>query len=200
MVEKTVSRGALNKAILRNDRMATFDLTPTRHNGVDGYVDAIKGLWNRAQEHFLAIGKNLRLLKEQFPGEYEDVIRRRLPFSPSVARQLKAVADNVISGRLAETDLPRSYSTAYQITSLSDDELHEARIRALVRPDVTRREIMEFKESIRVETRDDTAVRRALVMERKRLLVRLSEIDRQLAGMASPMIEGTATTLPDAAD
>jgi hypothetical protein len=107
-----------------------------------------------------------------------------LPFGRSVAVQLRSVYEAVRDGRLRREELPGSYATAYQVITLNDEEINLARKRHLVHPDVLRREIVAFKQSLR-ETSESERKRewrlRRLASEKARLLKRLRMIDDEMA-------------------
>jgi predicted DNA-binding ArsR family transcriptional regulator len=115
-------------------------------NNVEGYVREISRLWKEAAAKFLAIGDYLVIAKRQLPhGEYEAMIRSKLPFSKSAAHRMRTVAEAVRDGRLARDRLPRSYATAYELTLLSQQQLHLAETRGLLRPDVYLSAIKAFR-------------------------------------------------------
>jgi hypothetical protein len=88
---------------------------------------------------------------------------------------------------------PGSYGRAYQITLLSDTQLWAAQQRGLIRPDVTRREIMLLRREVRpfadIEEAaprgrlDRTALReerRCLAGRREALAVALARVEARL--------------------
>lgn len=168
-------------------------------NDVAGYTREISRLWGEARDKFLAIGEYLIHAKRTLPhGEYELMIRTRLPFNPSAAHKMRAVAEAVHEGRIPRTQLPHSYATAYELTLLSEQEFQVAMSRGLVRPDVYLREV----QALRVELRAPIGPQRraALVRERERLTreyerirTRMEEIDRELNGVWDDgvIIDGT---------
>ena len=84
--------------------------------------------------------------------EYERLragMDRLFPFGDAVASQLRKVARAVDESRIPESDCPGSYATAYQIAVLKPNELELAIARGLVRQDVTRKEIISFRNEIR---------------------------------------------------
>ncbi|WP_348240630.1 hypothetical protein, partial [Salmonella enterica] len=64
------------------------------------------------------------------------------------ATQLRQIARAVDGGRIPADASPGSYCTAYQITMLTEPQLRVARERGLIRPDVTRREIMQLRREV----------------------------------------------------
>src|SRR5215212_1679255 len=73
---------------------------------------------------------------------------RLFPFSDATATQLRQIARAVDGGRIPAEACPGSYGTAYQITLLTEPQLRAARERGLIRPDVTRREIMQLRREV----------------------------------------------------
>jgi hypothetical protein len=166
----------------------------------DDLVGEITGLWRRAQEEFLAIGRCLisarglieieiaadlakrsltpaerRRLIEARWGEFVD----RLPFKLSIASQLTQVARALDDGRLKRNELPSTYSVAYQLTTLSDAELEAARRQGgIVDPSATRARVIDFKRRIRSLGSDE---RQHLQRRRERVLQGLKRLSEELA-------------------
>ena len=174
-------------------------------NDVDGYVREIGRLWLEAKSKFMAIGEYLMQAKQVLPhGEYEVMIRTRLPFNTSAAHKMRAVAEAVQGGRILRGMLPNSYATAYELTLLNDQELRIAEARSLVRPDVFLREIQALRAELRAPV--GAQKRAALLRERERIhravegmRARLTEIDAELraerGATAAPVtIESHANT------
>ena len=76
-------------------------------------------------------------------------MERLFPFGEAVASQLRRVARAVDERRIPEESCPGSYATAYQIAVLKPNELQIAMERGLVREDVTRKEILSFRQELR---------------------------------------------------
>jgi hypothetical protein len=150
------------------------------------FVADIRGQWEEVRKRFLHIGQRLTEAHATLGrDEYEDLINgRELPFGRSVAVQLRSVYEAVRDGRLRREELPGSYATAYQVITLSDEEIDLARKRHLVHPEVLRREIVAFKQSLR-ETSESQSKRewrlRRLATEKARLIKRLRMIDDEIA-------------------
>jgi hypothetical protein len=126
-------------------------------HGTEDFVSEIGKLWEEAQAKFLTIGRYLVQAKERLPhGEFEAMVANQLPFGRSVAYQLRMVAQAVEQRRIAEDDLPRSYTNAYKLVLLDDGALRRAHEAKVVRPDVTRRELTDFFRSIRAEAQQST--------------------------------------------
>lgn len=109
----------------------------------------VRAEWQHARASFLAIGRALLAAEQKLsPEEFRRMRQsseRLFPFSDAVASQLRQVARAVDCGRLPEPRCPGAYSVAYQITLLNDTDLQLAADRGLVRPDVTRAEVMRFR-------------------------------------------------------
>jgi hypothetical protein len=146
----------------------------------EGAVGEIHRLWNNAQQNFLSIGRWLIVAKAALPhGEYEQMIDEQLPFSPSIARQLRTVAEFVDSGTIPREQLPDAYTTIYQIATLPEPVLEQAKRKALIRPNITRRELVDLKRRHRASSSTPSVDLEKLVERRRRLLRELLEI-RQL--------------------
>lgn len=145
----------------------------------DHFIREISNLWVDVQKRVLLIGRYLNRAKQILPhGEFQEMLRYELPFSEQVAYQMRQVAAAVDAGRFEERELPRNYSVAYQLITLSEHELVVARERKLFRPNVRRSEVLALKRELRFTGCDD---RQALLAERERLLERLAEIEAALA-------------------
>jgi hypothetical protein len=144
--------GNISLTSLRNtsktvDRFETFnDIGMVQFKSREGAVQEIRRLWRNANQHFVSIGRWLNAAKMALPeGEFEEMVEHDLPFSPSVSRQLRGAADFVDSGRIPQTQLPDSYSTVYQISTLNEKELVQAQASGKIRPDLTRDELINWK-------------------------------------------------------
>jgi hypothetical protein len=155
----------------------------------DSTVSEIRRLWKKTQQDFLTIGRWLLAAKQALPhGEFDEMVERDLPFSPSVARQLRTVAEFVGAGSIPRERLPDSYSTIYQIATLPEPLRAQAHEKGLLRPDVTRTELLDLKRSAKASHAVTASVtspviptsKDALLARRRALLAELLEIRRQL--------------------
>jgi hypothetical protein len=186
---KASVNGALNRRIL-DDRSPPVEVMPqgdarmdvlanavVRYDQRHDFVREIQALWSRAQATFLTIGQYLNMAKEKLPrGEFQVMVERELPFSPNTAFQIRMAAAAVSSGRLVVDRLPSNYSTIYQLSTLSDDALEQARQSGLLRPDLTRTEVLAFKKQIMGRSAGSTGSAKARVR-------RLIELRRQKAAI-----------------
>lgn len=170
--------------------------TVVARNSAEGYANEIGKLWSEAQQKFLTIGRYLILAKEKLAhGEFERMVSAMLPFGRNVAHRLRVVAAAVDQGRLPEEALPRSYTVAYGLVILSEQEFEEARRRDLLRSTLTNRELEEFRREIRKPVGEERYAqlmreRDRLAVEMKKLRERLDEIESELAGPVT--IDGRA--------
>lgn len=171
--------------------------------------------WGDARDSFLAIGRALLALENELTKVEFTRLRqgseRLFPFSDATATQLRQIARAVDAGRLPAEACPGSYGTAYQITLLTGPQLRLARERGLIRPDVTRREIMQLRREFVVDNLKPPAPgrldRARLREERTRLAERRARLAEELASLEhriaqldellSPVIESNGQMLPD---
>jgi hypothetical protein len=150
--------------------------------------------WRKAKQSFLAIGKSLLAVEQTLTAdEFRRLSKgteRIFPFSETIATQLRQVARAVLSGRLKETEIPGSYSVAYQIAVMDGPTIEIARSRNLVRPDVTRTEVIAFRREVNAlpasqpQRLDIGAIRREkarLTKLQVELAERLAQVDTRLA-------------------
>jgi hypothetical protein len=144
------------------------------------FVAEISRLWHQTKVRFLLIGQYLIAAKERLAhGEYEDFVKRQLPFGASTARQIRAVAEAVfVAHRLSADELPGSYSIAYQLVTMKDDVLAKAREQGLIHENVSRSILKTFKSNIRQAEAapGSTGLSLEALLARKAAL--LDEIDR----------------------
>lgn len=152
--------------------------------------------WSDVRDSFLAIGRALLSLEHELTKAEFARLRqgseRLFPFSDATATQLRQIARAVDGGRIPVEACPGSYGTAYQVTLLTEAQMRVARERGLIRPNVTRREIMQLRREVEasgdepvVSSRIDRSrlrEERARLAERRgRLADELAAADRRLA-------------------
>jgi hypothetical protein len=172
-------------------------VTPLRSR--QEYASEIGGLWKRAQDSFIKIGQYLALAKQTLEhGEYEAMITSDLPFDPRTAYIIRQAAQAVVSGRLPRERLPPSYSVIYQLATLDDDGLRDAEKDGLIRPDVRRSEVVEWKK--RRSALETLAEARVLMGQRTRLLKQQAKLATELERIEQRLREiGSAPTIIDSA-
>lgn len=144
--------------------------------------------WGDARDSFLAIGRALialeaGLTKAEF-ARLRHGTERLFPFSDATATQLRQIARAVDGGRIPAAACPGSYGTAYQITLLTEPQLRVARERGLIRPDVTRREIMNFRREVPA---DGTAASPPGRLDRARLRDERAKLGERRARLAEEL-------------
>ncbi len=210
-ITKTDKAATFKKAVLKNAgentdiRMGAFTDGVTECRTKEEYVQAIASLWSSAQEKFLTIGRYLLTAKEKLEhSEFERMIEGELPFKKSVAYILRRVAQAVDSRMLERDECPRDYMTAYQLVSLPPPHFEIARQKSLVRPTTTRKEVLDFKRSLKEteavsEGRKVLARRRSSLMSQiKKLQEELAEVERKLEAGEHNVIDGVAVDVTDA--
>ncbi len=145
---------------------------------------AVRQAWGRAGEATVEIGRALNALDTKLHRREERAqlkagFERIFPFSDPIASQFRRVAEAVDSGRFSVADLPGSYSAAYQLALLANDELDEARRRGLIAPHTTRAAVLAFRRE-RAATRADRFDIKGLLAERRRLRDQRRELLQQL--------------------
>jgi hypothetical protein len=140
--------------------------------------------WQEAARTYLEIGNELLAASEHLGRDYDRVVEGRLlPFSKSIETQLRAVARAVQESRLPADRLP-GYSVAYKLSLMPDPLLEKAKADGLVRPDVTRREVEEYRaKAARSDEQDSGRSLDTLTLTRRRdeLLRRRGRLQGEIA-------------------
>lgn len=192
---KMVSRTEAKRHIGNDERIAMLNQTVMPFESRHEYVSEISRLWSEAQLTFLTIGRYLVQAAEKLEhGEYQAMVETELPFGYQVSYQLRKVAEAIDGKRFQVEELPPSYATVFQLTTLTDEQLAVARQQEppLLRPSVQRHEVIEFKKAQGRATRGDappTENRAAQLQRRRATLVKqqnkitseLQEIDDELS-------------------
>lgn len=146
------------------------------------FADAIGRLWAEAEENFISIGRYLNRAKETLEhGEFVEMVERDLPFRYSTGNRMMKVAAALDSNILTLDTMPGSYATAYEALTLTDEERAIALREGVIRPDVQRKEITEFKRRLRSPSPTHQTDKRAeLEARRARLMAELEQIDAEL--------------------
>lgn len=135
----------MNARQLGNTRLAMLN-KPRELATRAEFAEDIRRNWLNALEATVQVGRRLNEAKEKLPhGEYEAMVEQDLPFKPATARKLREVATFVDSGKVPLEQLPEAYSTVYAIATMPEERRQEALEQGVIRPDVTRRELEEFK-------------------------------------------------------
>jgi hypothetical protein len=155
---------------------------------------------SRIRDSYLDLGKCLLRISRESEALYEEITRKGtqiLPFDYTVAIKCRRIAEAVETGRVSEGSLPATYTTAYEIATMDEPTLRLAHTRGLVRPDVTRAELVSLKRSSRVTTSPAPGeapgilqARIKRIEERKAAFLaeaqaRVADFDRQLEALRS---------------
>ena len=207
-VERDESEGTA--VVVRDERSAALAFVMVPTEDPDVIVREVGALWGQAQRSFLAIGRYLlrgrAVIAERMNREnpemgeadrrsaaysdYKRLILAKLPFGSKVANQMECVARAVFeTERLREDELPHNYSVAYQLTTLTDEEIEAARAQGLVGPKAKRDLIIEMKRRRKAEGEERQAslrARRARAVARiDALRKEVEDLDRELAAFAA---------------
>lgn len=163
-------------------------LPPSKLRTRANFADAISRLWTEAEENFLAIGRYLNYAKTALEhGEFMEMVERDLPFRYSTGNRLMKVAAALDAGELPVEQLPPSYATVYEVLTLTPAERAQAQAQGIIRPDIRRQDVVEFKRRLRASSltsiSEEEATRAELARleaERARLDVRIAELRAKL--------------------
>lgn len=190
---RQVSKAQAKTHLSRDERVARLDGAVVQFSNRAEYQHEISRLWENAQDTFVTIGRYLLAAAASLPhGEFDVMVENGLPFGRQIAYQLRKVAEAIDGGRFPPEQLPPSYTTIFQLTTLTDPQLSVAKERGLLRPDVTRREIITFRREVAREAgaaatpaqlaglakRGET-----LLKQRDKILRELMEVERAMSDL-----------------
>jgi len=167
----------------RVDRMRTTVIAcETR----EAFAYEISQLWDTAQQSFLAIGRYLVAAKAKLEahGQWQELIDNDLPFGRHTAHKFLGIAAAVDGGLLPAERLPNDYNTAYALARLNPPEIAIAEERRLIRPDVRREDVMDFKREMAISGPTPRVVqtqkRAALIRRCKTLQEKIDSMQAEL--------------------
>jgi hypothetical protein len=142
--------------------------------------------WNQTRDAFIEIGRALNDVERELDlverDRFKAGFRRLFPFSETVASQFRAIARAVDDGHLPREAVPGSYGAAYQMALLTPGQREVARARGLIRPDVSRDTLIEFR-------REVTAVQsRSRGLDPTRMRTELGRLERQKRKALSDLV------------
>ncbi len=99
--------------------------------------------WRATFDSIIEVGRMLIEAKQQLQhGDFGEMCRSKLPFCHRTAQRLMVIAaDERLSNTTISSLLPPYWNTLYELTQLTDAELHGAIKAGIVRPDMTQKEI-----------------------------------------------------------
>ena len=179
------------------DQLPSHKAAPPELKTIDDYIIVINVEWRQAQDRFLKIGELIDHAERSLPQTDYITLCDRLPFGKSTRSQLLSAFRCIQSGRIPADMVSAGYSTLYQVSQLSDDEIKQASESGLMRADVKRTELLEFRKRLRssnLQTPPPKSANKAastaqtdpghdiasLKARRDALLKELAEIERQL--------------------
>jgi prefoldin subunit 5 len=176
-----------------DQRVAKVENAVGRISSAEQAVEEITHLWIEAQDKFIAIGRYLIRTKDKFPKSFEKEVIAKLPFGYNVAHQLMSVARAIDNGVLKQDELPKTYSVAYHLTTLSNSQLSEARQSGLINPDLSRRAIVSFKKALEHRKMQALGKRALIERERDELRRKLGKLQQQTQELARQLAEVEAS-------
>lgn len=134
--------------------------------------------WNQTRDAFIEIGRALNDVDREFDlverDRFRIGFRRLFPFSETVASQFRVISRAVDDGHLPRELVPGSYGAAYQMALLTPAQREIARERGMIRPDVSRDALIEFRrEIVAVQPCDPRGI------DTTKLRAELARLDRQ---------------------
>ena len=123
----------------------------------DDFASAIAQRWQDSVVAIIVVGKLLLGAKVTLShGEFEPMIRDRLPFGESTAQRLMAIANHSILSKAAHVQLlPPSWGAVYELTKIPDAPLQLMLCDGTIHPDIQRSEVVKLRRLLsRAETGD----------------------------------------------
>lgn len=117
-------------------------------NDADAWALLINGAFRRSYDATIEAGKLLIAAKEKLAphGTWLPMLETKLDFSPDTAQRLMAIARDQ---RLTNTEhvryLPRSSSTLYALTRLSDEQFQQGIELKIISPDMERKDVERLR-------------------------------------------------------
>jgi len=127
-----------------------------KNNSIAFHQEKIISNWNQARESIIEVGRKLVEAKSSLSREdFKALIEHSLPFKAPTARKLMAIAKSKYINEGSHIDqLPNSWGTLYEITTLDEKVFQDALDSGLIRPDVMRAEIEALKKSVDEDERN----------------------------------------------
>jgi Protein of unknown function (DUF3102) len=167
-------------------RVQALQIAGSQPQRAEEYVSEISRLWNRAQDAFLEIGRLLIRAKDTLPhGEYVAAVEAELPFSARTAYQLREAARWATGGTVPMERLPGSYSTIYLLSTFKPPLLKEAERDGLIRPELKRAELIEWRRRKSGAGEGEEEVRSRLA----RLKRERAKLDEEIAQLEAELTE-----------
>jgi hypothetical protein len=111
---------------------------------VAAYAESISQAWQKSTDCILRVAAHCAAAKNELSRSEKQELIERLPFGEVMFSKLANIGDDSRLNKHQEL-LPPSISTLYLIQNLSDEQLEAAVTEQILRPDVTRSEVEEWK-------------------------------------------------------
>lgn len=139
---------------------------------------------SRVLDAAISMGRSLVDLRKAVGGRFQQVLRHSSELfgglSKGNASKLMSVADFVDKQQIDMHILPTHYTVIYEFTTLPPAEVEEAVRKGLIRPDISRREVIEWKKTLSLP--EIAGTRSALEhdsIRKARLRSELTKLDRE---------------------
>jgi N6-adenosine-specific RNA methylase IME4 len=126
-------------------------MTYLSNDNSTSWADKITAAWRATIDGIFEVGRLLIQAKDKLEhGEFQSMVERDLPFQPSTARRLMAIAADLrLSNRAHAHVLPASWGSLYELTKLTDKQFETAISRGLIHPEMQRKDIAPLRLSRR---------------------------------------------------
>jgi hypothetical protein len=110
------------------------------------HVKTISAAWQKGVASIIETGQALIEAKNELEhGSFESMVALKLPFGPSTARRLMAIATHpIISNRSHANALPPSWDTLYALTKIPEADLKEGIEDETVNPKMQRKDVQKL--------------------------------------------------------
>ena len=179
-------------AILQSGSLTPISAQGANHEGAlmtsspefltgEEFADRINFLWKDVVRSFLEIGNLLRTARKNLEhGQFTKLIQEQVPFSHSIANKLMKASKFIDDNPVIISQLPVSYSTIYEVATLSKAQLEKARAENILRPNVTRKEIIDLKKSVKIRQKQYASRKHELDDKIERLRQRIDDLTTEL--------------------
>ncbi len=112
---------------------------------VESYKVKIVTNWNKSKESIIEVGRLLADAKQKLSKDEWTELEDNLPFCKRTANRLISVgSDKRITSGTHTSQLPNSWATLYEISTMKDDEFDDAITTGVLNTKVQRKEISKF--------------------------------------------------------
>jgi len=118
---------------------------------VSAWTETIHNRWAKGLDAVFDTGQAMLDAKAALPhGDFEDMIRRRLPFGVGTARKLMTIAAKTfLANRSIRHVLPTAWTTVYELCHFDDAELERWLAQGRIKPTLTALDLIVARKSRR---------------------------------------------------